>query len=465
MSSMMDNVKNTVIQAVSNKKFIMIIVLLALFIGLAFWVYTTYVAPKLNPEYKDNKEFIDPTGTYFVTVDTSIAPGTPLLFEGQFVVDTSAEPKTAQLTLIPLTVEGANPIEDLPDRDGDSPVISPVVPIDDEGKFEMDLGTVIVTGLANSVSGSEIEAALAIQGQILGGDFVCGTVTGDLIRPSAFDLVGSTFSMKSACGNAYSTLEPTFSCLSCDDIDALTCDDEGTGGMAGAGGEAGNAGTAGAGGEAGTAGTAGAGGEAGNAGTAGAGGDAGTAGAGGEAGTAGAGGEAGTAGAGGDAGNAGAGGEAGATAGPGCPEEGDVERVAAACAWLADCAVNSGLCAAYTAGDTESVTAVEEGCIEAANPALTNLTCVHISCDQTIGLANNGNEDFANACAGTVEGGTAAFGEACEGESDCQTGLTCANINTNNEGPFCTRNCSDAAPCPENYRCSSTQPSAICLPN
>ena len=50
MSSMMDNVKNSVMQAVSNKKFIMIIVLLALFIGLAFWVYTTYVAPKLNPE-------------------------------------------------------------------------------------------------------------------------------------------------------------------------------------------------------------------------------------------------------------------------------------------------------------------------------------------------------------------------------------------------------------------------------
>ena len=48
MSSMMDNVKNSVMQAVSNKKFIMIIVLLALFIGLAFWVYTTYVAPKLN---------------------------------------------------------------------------------------------------------------------------------------------------------------------------------------------------------------------------------------------------------------------------------------------------------------------------------------------------------------------------------------------------------------------------------
>ena len=45
MSTMMSNVKNTVMQAVTNKKFIIIVVLLALFIGLAFWVYTTYVAP------------------------------------------------------------------------------------------------------------------------------------------------------------------------------------------------------------------------------------------------------------------------------------------------------------------------------------------------------------------------------------------------------------------------------------
>ena len=58
MSSMMNNVKDTMTQAVTNKKFLLIIFLLVLFIGLAIWVYTTYIAPKLNPEYKDNKEFI-----------------------------------------------------------------------------------------------------------------------------------------------------------------------------------------------------------------------------------------------------------------------------------------------------------------------------------------------------------------------------------------------------------------------
>lgn len=55
---MVDNVKKTIISAATNKKFLLILFLLILFIALAFWVYTTYIAPKLNPEYKDNKEFV-----------------------------------------------------------------------------------------------------------------------------------------------------------------------------------------------------------------------------------------------------------------------------------------------------------------------------------------------------------------------------------------------------------------------
>ena len=59
---MITNAKHTVMQAVTNKKFLIILFLLTLFIALAFWVYTTYIAPKLNPEYKDNKEFIGDGG-------------------------------------------------------------------------------------------------------------------------------------------------------------------------------------------------------------------------------------------------------------------------------------------------------------------------------------------------------------------------------------------------------------------
>ena len=151
--------------------------------------------PDMSVSVSGCGEFSDPTGTYFVSVNTSISPGVPLLFEGQFSVDTSVEPKTAQLTLIPLTTTDITPIEDLPDRAGDSPVVSPTVPIDNEGKFEMELGTVIVTGLANPVSGSEIEANLTIQGQIQTSEFICGTVTGDSpkrIRPRRFDVHDET---------------------------------------------------------------------------------------------------------------------------------------------------------------------------------------------------------------------------------------------------------------------------------
>ena len=41
-----------------NPKFLFIIVLLAIFISLAFFVYNKYVAPKLNPDFVPNKEFV-----------------------------------------------------------------------------------------------------------------------------------------------------------------------------------------------------------------------------------------------------------------------------------------------------------------------------------------------------------------------------------------------------------------------
>lgn len=44
-----------------NKKFIIILVVTAIFIGVAFWVYTTYVAPSIDPEYVPNREFTDET--------------------------------------------------------------------------------------------------------------------------------------------------------------------------------------------------------------------------------------------------------------------------------------------------------------------------------------------------------------------------------------------------------------------
>ena len=56
-----NNGMNAVKGILFNKKFIIILVVTAIFIGVAFWVYTTYVAPSINPEYVPNREFTEET--------------------------------------------------------------------------------------------------------------------------------------------------------------------------------------------------------------------------------------------------------------------------------------------------------------------------------------------------------------------------------------------------------------------
>lgn len=41
-----------------SKKFLIILATVSLFLGITFYVYSNYIAPKLNPDYVPNKEFI-----------------------------------------------------------------------------------------------------------------------------------------------------------------------------------------------------------------------------------------------------------------------------------------------------------------------------------------------------------------------------------------------------------------------
>ena len=59
MSSQISNMSDKITKTFSSKKFIIIIVLLAMFIGAAFYVYNTYVAPKLKPSFVSNREFVN----------------------------------------------------------------------------------------------------------------------------------------------------------------------------------------------------------------------------------------------------------------------------------------------------------------------------------------------------------------------------------------------------------------------
>ena len=54
-----DSIKSKVMNVVTNKQVIMILVITAIFIGVIFWVYNNYIAPKINPDFDVNNEFIN----------------------------------------------------------------------------------------------------------------------------------------------------------------------------------------------------------------------------------------------------------------------------------------------------------------------------------------------------------------------------------------------------------------------
>ena len=61
LSSMpkLSNATESIRNVIFNKKFIILLILIALFIGIAFYVYNTYIAPKINPDFVPNREFTD----------------------------------------------------------------------------------------------------------------------------------------------------------------------------------------------------------------------------------------------------------------------------------------------------------------------------------------------------------------------------------------------------------------------
>ena len=55
---MLDNLKASVSQMLTNKKFLVVLFLSAVFITIALYVYNYYISPKLDPSFVPNKEFV-----------------------------------------------------------------------------------------------------------------------------------------------------------------------------------------------------------------------------------------------------------------------------------------------------------------------------------------------------------------------------------------------------------------------
>ena len=50
---------NSIKDTLFSKKFLLIMVLIAIFVGVAIYVYNSYVAPRINPDFVPNREFDD----------------------------------------------------------------------------------------------------------------------------------------------------------------------------------------------------------------------------------------------------------------------------------------------------------------------------------------------------------------------------------------------------------------------
>jgi hypothetical protein len=134
----------------------------------------------------------DYSGYYLFALETSLGPDLPLQFvttvaytaaaEGGGMVDLSFQPLSLDqgATLMPREYIGvALPFED--------------IPVAADGTFDVDMGLVMVTGAANPVTGSDIEATILVHAEIRDEDHMCGQFEGMLMSPLEYDLAGSTF--------------------------------------------------------------------------------------------------------------------------------------------------------------------------------------------------------------------------------------------------------------------------------
>ena len=130
----------------------------------------------------------DINGDFLLAVSTTVDPGKPLQFIAtNTVTDDGATLKTC---LQPLTLMQGKVL--VPREPIGDPLCFEGLAIDG-GAFTIDAGIVMVTGMANPITGANITASLIMMGTIQSDDLYCGTVTGEVMDPPVGDITGSKF--------------------------------------------------------------------------------------------------------------------------------------------------------------------------------------------------------------------------------------------------------------------------------
>ena len=55
---MLDTIKQKLSALAGSRKILLVLFIAAIFIGIAFYLYTTYISPKVDPSYVENKEIL-----------------------------------------------------------------------------------------------------------------------------------------------------------------------------------------------------------------------------------------------------------------------------------------------------------------------------------------------------------------------------------------------------------------------
>lgn len=165
--------------------------------------------------------FPDVAGVYLVAIETSIAPGLPLQFVTTVTgeIDSVTGDGMVNLSFQPLSLDQGS-MTDPREEVGDPIVIDAAVT---GGSFTVPFGETGVTGAANPITGSDIEANLTLEGSVRSENAWCGFVEGDVTSPIQAPLDGSTFA---ALRLADASERPLTFPVKCDDI----TDDGGDGG-------------------------------------------------------------------------------------------------------------------------------------------------------------------------------------------------------------------------------------------
>jgi hypothetical protein len=132
----------------------------------------------------------DISGDFLLAVSTTVDRSKPLQFIATNTLTDMGGKMALDTCLQPLTLM-------------QSKVTVPRLPIGDplcfkglevtDGAFTIDAGIVMVTGMANPITGADIVASLVMMGTITNDDLYCDTVTGEVMEPPVGGIDGSSF--------------------------------------------------------------------------------------------------------------------------------------------------------------------------------------------------------------------------------------------------------------------------------